>query len=201
MDLLERSRVLAVVRYRVPGDVASVLRTLASAGALAEVTADTPGAVDAVRELASQGLAAGAGTILDPATATAFVDAGAAFLVSPSVVAPVADVARERGIPVLLGALTPTEVAAAIRAGADAVKLFPASLGGVAYLRALRGPFPDVAFVPTGGIEVGDIPTWLEAGAAGIALGTSLVGDDPPADAGALEALRARAERAVANAT
>ena len=197
-QLFERSRVLAVIRYRVAGDLERVAAAIADAGAVPEITADTPGALEAVRALAREGAPVGAGTILDAETATAFADAGASFLVSPAAVPAVASVARARGIPSLLGALTPTEVAAALAAGADAVKLFPASLGGVAYLRALRGPFGSAAFVPTGGVVIDDVAAWLDAGAVAVGLGASLVGRDPPQDDLAFEALAERVGRAVA---
>ena len=200
MELFERTRVLAVVRYRADADLARVAATVAVAGGLPEITADTPGALDAVRACEADGLAVGAGTILDRGTAEAFAEAGAAFLVSPGAVAGVAAAARERGIPSILGALTPTEVAAALAAGANAVKVFPASLGGVAYLRALRGPFGDVAFVPTGGIEVDEIGSWLDAGSAAVGLGSALVGSEPPGDEAAFDRLAERVARAVAHA-
>ena len=201
MDPFDRSRVLAVVRYRAAGDLERVVATIAEGGAVPEITADTPAALDAVRACARAGRTVGAGTVLDRATAVAFADAGAAFLVSPATVPEVASVARERGIAAILGALTPTEVAAALGAGAETVKLFPASLGGLGYLEALRGPFADVAFVPTGGIAVEDVGAWLAAGAAAVGLGSSLVGRDPPADDGAFDALAERVARAVAHAS
>jgi 2-dehydro-3-deoxyphosphogluconate aldolase/(4S)-4-hydroxy-2-oxoglutarate aldolase len=86
---------------------------------------------------------------------------------------------------------------AAVAAGADVVKLFPAGLGGPGYLAALRGPFPDVRFVPTGGIRVSDVPTWLEGGAVCVGLGSSLVGGSPPRTRADLDRITADARRAV----
>jgi 2-dehydro-3-deoxyphosphogluconate aldolase/(4S)-4-hydroxy-2-oxoglutarate aldolase len=100
-------------------------------------------------------------------------------------------------VPAIPGVLSPTEITAAVAAGADVVKLFPASLGGPGYLAALRGPFPDVRFVPTGGIRVPDVPTWLEAGAVCVGLGGSLVGGSPPRTRADLDTITAYARRAV----
>ena len=139
----------------------------------------------------------GAGTIRSIGQAHAFAEAGAAFLVSPGVSVDVVRMAVERRVPAVPGALTPTEISTAMDAGATAVKLFPARLGGPEYLRALRGPFADVAFVPTGGIEIDEVRSWLDAGATAIGLGSALVGSDPPQAAGDIEALTDRAGRAV----
>lgn len=162
-----------------------------------EVTSDTPGAIDAVRRAARAGAPVGAGSIGSAAEARVFGEAGAAFLVSPGVMPEVVRVAVELGIPAVPGALSPTEIATALGAGATAVKLFPASLGGPGYLRVLRGPFPDVRFVPTGGIELADVRSWLDAGATCVGLGSALVGATPPAAPGDLRALTERARRVV----
>lgn len=192
-------RILAVVRFREPADLDAALEALRAGGVgLLEVTADTPGALDAVRRCADAGRPIGAGTIRAVDQARAFGEAGAAFLVSPGFDPEVVRAAVELGIPAVPGALSPTEIAAAIDAGAAAVKLFPASLGGPSYLRVLRGgPFPDVAFVPTGGVVVDDVPSWLKAGAACVGLGATLVGTSPPRSPEDLEQLSARARRAV----
>jgi 2-dehydro-3-deoxyphosphogluconate aldolase/(4S)-4-hydroxy-2-oxoglutarate aldolase len=102
------------------------------------------------------------------------LSAGAQFLVSPACVAEVTRVGREAGVPVFLGALTPTEVDAALKAETAAVKLFPAGLGGPQYLRDLRGPFPDAAFVPSGGVNEENARAFLEAGAIAVYAGSSL---------------------------
>jgi 2-dehydro-3-deoxyphosphogluconate aldolase/(4S)-4-hydroxy-2-oxoglutarate aldolase len=162
-----------------------------------EVTADTPGAIDAVRRAARAGAPVGAGTIGSAMEVHAFGEAGAAFLVSPGVTPEVVRVAVELGVPAVPGALSPTEIATAQRAGATAVKLFPASLGGPGYLRVLRGPFSDVRFIPTGGIELADVRPWLDAGATCVGFGSALVGATPPATPDDLRALTERARRVV----
>jgi 2-dehydro-3-deoxyphosphogluconate aldolase/(4S)-4-hydroxy-2-oxoglutarate aldolase len=194
----DEHRLLAVVRYREACDLDAILDVLRAAEVtLLEVTAETPGALDAVARAARSGTPIGAGTIRAPAQAKAFASNGAAFLVSPGLTPGVAEAAAGAGIPFVPGALTPTEIAAALDAEAAAVKLFPASLGGPGYLRDLRGPFPDVPFVPTGGVAVDDVPAWLEAGAACVGLGSTLLGSTPPRTTRELDALGARARRAV----
>ena len=197
VTILDGQSVLAIVRFRAPCDLAAVFGAIRRGGiGLVEVTADTPGALEAVRASAIAGTPVGAGTIRSVGQARAFAEAGAAFLVSPGVSVDVVRVSVERRIPAVPGALTPTEISTAMDAGATAVKLFPARLGGPDYLRALRGPFADVAFVPTGGIEIEQVRSWLDAGATAIGLGSALVGSDPPRGAGDIQALTDRAGRA-----
>jgi 2-dehydro-3-deoxyphosphogluconate aldolase/(4S)-4-hydroxy-2-oxoglutarate aldolase len=133
----------------------------------------------------------GAGTVLTAEDARRAQECGADFAVTPGL-GEGFDEARRIGLPVLAGALTPTEVAAAVRLGADAVKLFPAGpVGGPGYLRALRGPFPGVPFVPVGGVDAQAARDHLAAGAVAVGVGSPLVGD--AADGGDLGALRDRA--------
>lgn len=201
MTLFEDEPIMAIVRFRTPSALEDVFDAIRRGGiGLVEVTADTPGALEAVRAAAASGEPVGAGTIGSVEDARAFAEAGAAFLVSAGVRADVVRVAVELGIPAVPGALSPTEIATALDAGADAVKLFPARLGGPDYLRALRGPFPGVAFVPTGGIRPEDVASWLDAGAACVGLGGTLVGQAPPPTdrelASLVERVRHAADRA-----
>jgi 2-dehydro-3-deoxyphosphogluconate aldolase/(4S)-4-hydroxy-2-oxoglutarate aldolase len=194
----DEHRLLAVVRYREACDLDAILDGLRTAGVtLLEVTADTPGGLHAVARAAGAGTPIGAGTIRTAEEAKAFANAGAAFLVSPAILPDVVDAADASGVPLVPGALTPTEIAAASATGAWAVKLFPARLGGPGYLRDLRGPFPDVRLVPTGGIPVEDVPAWLDAGAACVGLGSALLGSAPPRTPAEFDALIERASRAV----
>lgn len=118
----------------------------------------------------------GAGTVTDAARARAAIDAGAQFLVTPGLSEAVADLAHEAGIPVVIGALTPSEVALAGYAfHADAVKIFPASSVGSGHLRALHGPFPDIKLVPSGGIDAHNAAEFMAAGAFAVTAGTSVV--------------------------
>jgi 2-dehydro-3-deoxyphosphogluconate aldolase / (4S)-4-hydroxy-2-oxoglutarate aldolase len=191
-------RVLAIVRYRVASDLDSVLDAARAGGIeLLEVTVDTPGALGAVERQAARGRPIGLGTVVLPTQVEEASRAGAAFVVSPGVIPEVLESARDHGLPTLVGALTPTEILTAVRLGAAAVKLFPAALGGPAYLRALRAPMPDIPFVPTGGIGPKEVAAYLEAGAACVGLGSSLVGSSPPDSDEALAAIERRAEAAV----
>jgi 2-dehydro-3-deoxyphosphogluconate aldolase / (4S)-4-hydroxy-2-oxoglutarate aldolase len=197
VTILEADPILAIVRYRDPAALDEVFDAIRRGGVgLIEVTADTPGALEAVRAAAASGSPVGAGTIGSAEDARAFADAGAAFLVSPGLSVDVVRAAAERGVPAVPGALSPTEIATAIDAGADAVKLFPAGLGGPDYLRALRGPFSRIAFLPTGGIRPEDVGSWLDAGAACVGLGGTLVGSTPPETDRELAALAERVRAA-----
>jgi 2-dehydro-3-deoxyphosphogluconate aldolase / (4S)-4-hydroxy-2-oxoglutarate aldolase len=194
----EDDRVLAIVRYREPCDLGAVVGALRAGGVDAiEITADTPGAREAVATAREAGAPIGAGTIRTVEAARSFAGAGAAFLVSPGLVPLIVREGRELGVPTIPGVLSPTEVLEAAAAGASSVKLFPATLGGIRYLQALRGPFPDIRFIPTGGIGVEDVPRWLEAGAACVGLGSALAGEAAPRSRSDLERITDEARRAV----
>jgi 2-dehydro-3-deoxyphosphogluconate aldolase/(4S)-4-hydroxy-2-oxoglutarate aldolase len=142
-----------------------------------EITYSTPDAAAVIREVRDQhgdGVYLGAGTVRTAAQAREAVAAGARFLVSPGTEARLAAAMLDTGATVLAGALTPSEVMATLACGVRLVKLFPASLGGPAYLRALRGPFPDVAFVPTGGVTADNLGDWIAAGAVAVGAGGEL---------------------------
>ena len=144
-----------------------------------EVTMEARGAESAIGAASDlPGITVGAGTVLSVTDANRAVDAGASFLVSPGLDEEILRWAQGSGVPYLPGVLTPTEVATARRFGVKAMKLFPASLGGPTYLSALLGPFPDVRFIPTGGLEAKDARAFLEAGAAAIGVGGWLTSHD-----------------------
>lgn len=197
LPTLRDRRLLAVVRG---GDADAALKTvltLAEEGVeVIEVSLTCAGALRVLsRARAELGAGAwlGAGTVRTAADAAAAQQAGAGFVVTPGLGAGVTEAVR-LGLPVVAGALTPTEVNAATSAGADAVKLFPAgSFGGPDYLAALRAPFPDVPFVPVGGVGAGSARRYLALGAVAIGVGSPLIGD--AGDGGDLRALRARARR------
>jgi 2-dehydro-3-deoxyphosphogluconate aldolase/(4S)-4-hydroxy-2-oxoglutarate aldolase len=171
-------KLVAIVRG---GDARAAVRILFESGIrLVEVSLTSPDALAVIADLASEvpddGWL-GVGTIRTPADVDDALAAGATFAVSPATTEAVrASVAA--GLPVLAGVLTPTEVEAALGFGADAVKLFPASLGGVDYLKALRAPFPDVPFVPVGGVGVAEAVAYLDAGAVAVGVGSPLLGKD-----------------------
>jgi 2-dehydro-3-deoxyphosphogluconate aldolase/(4S)-4-hydroxy-2-oxoglutarate aldolase len=138
-----------------------------------------PGAIDVIREMvkSSQGrVLVGAGTVLDPETARACMLVGAQFVVSPSLNVKTIEVCRRYGVPVIPGALTPTEVVTAWEAGADVVKVFPCSaVGGPKYLAALKGPLPQIDLIPTGGVSLATAADFLAAGAFALGVGGDLV--------------------------
>lgn len=164
----------------------SAKKALAAAEAVAaggitivELTMTVPGALDAIAELvkrAGKDIVIGAGTVLDAQTAQKCFDVGAQFLVSPGFDLETVKAARVAGKLIMAGALTPTEVIMAWKAGADFVKVFPASaVGGPSYLKALRGPLPQVPLVPTGGVNLNTAADFLRAGAAALGIGGELV--------------------------
>ena len=191
-------RVVAVLRARAAGDYPAVVEVLVDAGIRSiELTLTTPGTLDVLPAIvAAVGSAAevGVGTVLSGDDAERALARGAAFLVTPTVRPAVIAAAVGAGRPVYPGALTPTEVEADWSAGASAVKVFPASVVGPAYLRALAGPFPGVLAMPSGGVAVDDAPAWLAAGAIAVSLGGELLGD--AFRGGDLRALADRARRA-----
>lgn len=201
MDVLtaiRSDRAVAVIRGERVADPAALAETLAEAGIRAvEFTFTIPAVLSAIEAARRSGALVGAGTVLDERQALDALAAGAQFLVSPACVAEVAQVAREAGVPVFLGALTPTEVAAAVNAGTTAVKLFPAGLGGPRYLRDLRAPFSEVELIPSGGVTEQNAREFLEAGAAAVYAGSSLAPPELVA-AGAHDEIGRRAHAFVA---
>ena len=194
------AKVLGIVRYRSAGDVEAAVEALLRGGIEAvEVTLDTPGAFDAVERGRRAGWSIGVGTVLEPDQVSRCVDAGAAFVVSPGTVIDVIERALALNIDVVPGAFTPTEILRAHSSGAAAVKVFPASLGGAEYLRALRGPLRGIPLVPTGGIGVDEVGDYLASGAVCVGLGGALVGREPPGNASEADAIAERAALAVAS--
>jgi 2-dehydro-3-deoxyphosphogluconate aldolase/(4S)-4-hydroxy-2-oxoglutarate aldolase len=196
---LTSAGVVAIGRHISAEAVPAVAEALAAGGVHAfELTLNEPeaDALRAIEEAArigpALGLEVGAGTVLSIEAAGRAIDAGATFLVMPHLDAELVAWAAGRGIPTLPGGATPTEILAAWRAGAAAVKLFPASSVGPGFVRELRGPFPDIPLVPTGGVTLEIAPAFIAAGAVAIGMGGWLLGD------GAAAGIRARAAAVVA---
>lgn len=160
--------------------VAAASAALAGGVTVLEVAYTTPDAGAAIRELAAGKPALlGAGTVLSAAQAEEAVAAGARFLVSPGLVPEVMDRARELAVTVLPGAATVTEILVALRAGAELVKVFPAEVLGVGFLKAVRTVLPEARLVPTGGVTAANAGEWLAAGAAAVGVGGWLTAGDP----------------------
>jgi 2-dehydro-3-deoxyphosphogluconate aldolase/(4S)-4-hydroxy-2-oxoglutarate aldolase len=172
--------IIPVIRADSAAVAIRVVEALVDAGlGIAEITMTVPDALGAMAQVAQRfagRVLLGAGTVTDAETVRRAVDAGAEFIVSPCVVPAVIAAAGSAGVAVIPGALTPTEVFDATRVGADLVKIFPAqSVGGAAYVRALRGPFPNIPFVPTGGVNLQTVGDFIRAGSAAVGVGTELV--------------------------
>jgi 2-dehydro-3-deoxyphosphogluconate aldolase / (4S)-4-hydroxy-2-oxoglutarate aldolase len=205
LERLAEVPVVAILRAEDAGRFLEVGRVLYEGGVRAiEVTLTSVGALDAfarLREELPGDALLGVGTVRSAGDAEAALAAGAGYLVAPDFRPEMVAFAVARGLPVVPGALTPTEVAAAWAAGATAVKVFPVSaVGGPGYVKAVRAPLPEVPLVPTGGVGIDDIGAYLAAGAAAVGIGAPLLGDAGGPD-GDLSALGDRARRAVAAAT
>lgn len=192
LALLRTHRVVGIIRGSSPDAAVAAGRALVGAGLpLIEVSLTTPGALEAIAELGDlEGCVIGAGTVLTEADAAAVASAGVAFVVTPALTPGIAP-SVAAGLPVLAGAQTATEALQALALGASAVKLFPASVGGPGYLKALRDPLPDVPFVPVGGVDLEAARAYLRVGALAVGVGGPLVGD--AASGGPVEALVERA--------
>jgi len=176
---LEEIGLIAIVRTDAETDLMRVAEALAEGGIRAmEITLNTPGALPAIghiRRAFSPVMRVGAGTILGPEDARAAQDAGAEFIVTPTLQTGTIAFCRENGLPIACGCLTPTEALTAHQAGADFIKLFPADTLGPAYVRALRAPLPFLRIIPTGGVTLDNLAAYIQAGSAGVALGGNLV--------------------------
>lgn len=150
---------------------------LAGGISIIEITMTVPGAVDLIRELARMpNLLVGAGTVLDEESARRCLDAGAQFLVAPGLDLATVAFAAKQGVLVMAGALTPTEILTAWRAGSELVKVFPCSqVGGASYIRAVKGPLPQIPLVPTGGVNVSTAAEFIRAGSAALGVGGELI--------------------------
>jgi 2-dehydro-3-deoxyphosphogluconate aldolase/(4S)-4-hydroxy-2-oxoglutarate aldolase len=175
--------VVAVVRLSSPGALIKVAEAIEAGGVRAiEFTMTTPGAIDALAE-ASAALGdravLGAGTVLDGAAARAAIEAGARFLVAPTISHQMIEIGRRAGAVVIPGGYSPTEILAAWDLGADLVKVFPATGLGPGYFRDVLAPLPNVRLMPSGGVDLSNAGAFVEAGAQAVAVGSSLV--DPSA--------------------
>ena len=178
LEQLKAVRVIALIRADSSGSLVECARALAAGGLNAiELTMTTPGALEITAKVARElpDVLLGLGTVLDAATARAGIDAGAKFIVTPAVRPEVIAVCRARDVPILCGALTPTEAITAWDLGADVIKIFPAEFFGPAYIKSLKAPFPHLRFLPTGGVTPETVGDFLKAGAFATAAGSALV--------------------------
>ena len=194
---IEELGIVPVIRVGSARLAMHAVEALVSAGiSVVEITMTVPDAVEVIGAVAARfdgSVLIGAGTITSADETRRAVGAGAQFIVSPGFDAEIVEAAHALDVPVMPGVLTPTEVMAATRAGADWVKIFPCSaLGGPTYLRALRGPFPQLKMMPTGGVSLATAPAYIAAGAVALGVGSELV-DEALLEVGRYASLSERA--------
>ena len=199
---IEAHGVVAVIRMKEPDRLRAVIDALAAGGLRAlEVTMTVPGAIDLIAQIAPtlpKGFLFGAGTVNDADTAARAIDAGARFIVSPVFRRSVIEACHARDVPAMPGCYTPTEILDAWDAGADVVKVFPATTLGPGYLKDVRAPLPQVKLMPTGGVTVENAGDWIKAGAVAVGVGSALL-DAPAIASGHYHVLEEKARRIVAN--
>jgi 2-dehydro-3-deoxyphosphogluconate aldolase / (4S)-4-hydroxy-2-oxoglutarate aldolase len=198
--------IVPVVRANSPAEAAFAAQAVSRGGIpIVEITMTVPGAIGVIAELVRSmpDVIVGAGTVLNAETAQRCLEAGAQFLVSPGLDVETVRLAVKENVVMAAGALTPGELMAACNAGADFVKIFPcAQVGGASYIKALKGPFPDVPLIPTGGVNLDTIPNFIAAGAAAVGVGGELIDRNAmqSGDAAIIENLARRFVEAVRNA-
>jgi 2-dehydro-3-deoxyphosphogluconate aldolase/(4S)-4-hydroxy-2-oxoglutarate aldolase len=207
VEQLREVGIVPVIRADSVAVAIRIVETLVDAGLqVAEITMTVPDALTAIEKVSGRfagRVLLGAGTVTDADTVTRAVNAGADFVVSPCLLPDVLAAARAANVAMLPGALTPTEILEAVRAGASLVKVFPAhAMGGPSYIRSLRGPFPDIPLVPTGGVSLETVGDYIRAGSAAVGVGSELISRDAVArgDFDAIGALAKRFMQAVAKA-
>ncbi len=207
LALIRRTGVIAIMRAQASDQLLAAAEAVHAGGVQAiEITFTTPGALDVIRQAVAtfgtagtsgSGMLFGAGTVLDPESARAAILAGAQFIVCPTLNLATIALCKRYGIPVLPGAFTPTEILSAWEAGADLVKVFPASAGGPGYIKAVRAPLPQVGLVPVGGVDLGNTADFIRAGAAAVGVGGELI-NQKTLDAADWPGLTERARRFMA---
>ena len=197
---VETCGVVAVIRLQDSSKLRAVVDALAAGGVKAlEITMTVPRAIELIGEIAPTlppDFVIGAGTVVDPDTAHAAILAGARFIVGPVLRPAVIEVCHRYDVAVMPGCFSPTEILTAWEAGADVVKVFPATALGPSYFRDIRGPLPHLKLMPTGGVTLDNAGDWIRAGAVAIGVGTALV-DVKLVAAGDFAAITRRAERFV----
>ena len=179
---LQTDKIVGIVRLNDSSNLVDLARVLQDAGVnFLEITLTTPNAFEAIEKISQtldDDFYVGAGTVTTLDLAEKAIKSGAKFIVSPNFKKEVIEISHLNSIPAMPGCLTPTEIFQAHEAGADIVKIFPSSLGGTAYLKEIRGPFPDIKFMPTGSIAPEMIAEYLKVGAFCLGIGTSMIKPD-----------------------
>ncbi|MCP3763808.1 bifunctional 4-hydroxy-2-oxoglutarate aldolase/2-dehydro-3-deoxy-phosphogluconate aldolase [Domibacillus sp. A3M-37] len=179
LEELKQGKLVAVIRGARPDQIVPIARALKEGGIRTlEITVETPKVCDLIEKVKEEfgdDIIAGAGTVLDPETARATIMAGAEFIFSPTVNVETIKMTKRYGTISIPGALTPTEILTAYEHGADIIKVFPADVLGVGYFKNLKGPLPHIPLMPTGGVNLGNLASFLKAGAVAAGLGGSLI--------------------------
>lgn len=179
LEIILTTKIIAVIRMADSAKLRPVVEAIQRGGVMAiEITMTTPGALESIRELAAAkpaGILIGAGTVLDAGTAASVIRAGADFVVSPVLDREVIRVCREQDTFIAPGAFTPTEILAAWKLGADVVKIFPATAAGPKFFKDIKGPFPHIRLMPTGGVDLENAAAFIAHGASCVAIGTALL--------------------------
>lgn len=200
LTLIRRTGIIAIMRAKSSDQLLHAADAIRAGGVCAiEVTMTTPGALAIIEQATArpdQDVLFGAGTVLDAESARAAILAGAQFIVAPGFRPAVVELCRRYSVPVFPGAYTPTEIIAAWEAGADMVKVFPASVGGPDFIKALKAPLPQIELVPVGGVELDNTADFIRAGAAAVGVGSALI-NQKLLDARDFAALTDRARRFV----
>ncbi|MFN2196540.1 MAG: bifunctional 4-hydroxy-2-oxoglutarate aldolase/2-dehydro-3-deoxy-phosphogluconate aldolase [Anaerolineales bacterium] len=196
MNIIRETGVIAIMRAQSSEQLITAADAIKAGGVrVIEVTMTTPGAlgvIETAKRRYGEGVLFGAGSVLDPETARAAILAGADFIVAPTLKAETIALCKRYSIPVMPGCATPTEALTAWEAGADMIKLFPASFGGAALVKAILAPLPHLEIVPVGGVDLDTAADFIRKGAAALGVGSSLV-NQKLLDSGNLEELTRRA--------
>jgi 2-dehydro-3-deoxyphosphogluconate aldolase/(4S)-4-hydroxy-2-oxoglutarate aldolase len=202
LDVILSSGVVAVIRMKDTAKLMKVIEAIRAGGVKCiEITMTVPGAVEIIRQVSKSvpsDVLVGAGTVTDAKTADAVIDAGAKFVVGPIMNEEIIKRCREKEIVVMPGCFTPTEIFTAWKAGADIIKVFPATSLGPKYFKDIAGPFPDIRMMPTGGVTIDNVGEWVKAGAVAVGIGSDLL-DKKAIEEGKYEILTERARRMVGN--
>jgi len=178
IGILQQEKLVAIVRLKEPELAEKVIKSLVEGGVRAlEITSNTPQYLEEIAKARRTfpKVLIGAGTITNSSMANDAIMAGAQFIVTPNTDQDIVKIAHRYSVPILMGALSPTEIGRAANYGADIIKLFPAGSMGIGYFKSIKGPYDDLVFFPVGGIGLDNIQDWLEAGAAGVGVGSVLV--------------------------
>ena len=202
LDRILSTRVVAVIRMKDTQRLKKVIEAIRLGGVKSiEITMTVPGAVQIIADLVKtvpEDVLVGAGTVTDVETANKVIDAGAKFVVGPILNVDIIKLCNQRGVVIIPGCYTPTEIFKAWKAGADIIKVFPATSLGPKYFKDIRGPFPDLRLLPTGGVSVDNVGEWIAAGAVAVGIGSDLL-DKKAIDEERYEVLTERAKRMVDN--